>query len=113
MLAVEEGRESRYLVENVIWIGAPIESLTREASEDLYDMKRHVVTGRFINVYSTKDEILEQLKVFSSIKKVAGMDGIFDVPGVTNLDAGELVQSHFMYPAVIPTILKLIFTEWL
>ena len=52
LLAVEEGREARLLVQNVVLIGAPLECASRRAIEDMYDVKRHVVVGRFINVYS-------------------------------------------------------------
>ena len=100
------------MVQNVVLMGAPLESGQRGVLEDMYDMKRHVVAGRFVNVFSKNDEILTALGKYQHLTRVAGLDGINGVPGIENIDMSDLVKSHFQYPIKTQTVLKLVFESW-
>jgi len=90
------------LIENIVLIGTPAPS----DSED-WTKIRSVVSGRVINVYSTRDYILGLIYRASSIRiDVAGLQPIEDVNGVENFDASHLVESHDQYRLVVGQILK-------
>jgi hypothetical protein len=89
------------LVENVVLMGAPI-----PADLDTWKRMRAVVAGRVINVFSEQDYVLAFLYRTSSIQfGVAGLQKI-EVPGVENINAGELVAGHLMYRHAVGSILK-------
>jgi len=68
---------------------------------------RSVVSGKLYNVYSNNDYILAFLYRATSIQLgVAGLQAIFDVEGVENLDLSKEVSGHLRYPDLIGKILK-------
>jgi hypothetical protein len=90
------------LVENVVLLGAACPS-------DAEDWRaiRAVVSGRVVNVFSTKDMILGFLYRTSSIQLgVAGLQPVQGVRGVQNVDVTELVDGHLQYRFITGSILR-------
>jgi hypothetical protein len=90
------------LVENVVLLGAACPS-------DAEDWRaiRAVVSGRVVNVFSTKDMILGFLYRTSSIQLgVAGLQPVQGVKGVQNVDVTELVDGHLQYRFITGSILR-------
>ncbi|KAF1916805.1 hypothetical protein BDU57DRAFT_497801 [Ampelomyces quisqualis] len=90
------------LVENVVLVGAPCPS-------DVADWRRlrSVVSGRVVNVFSTKDYILAFLYRTSSVQLgVAGLQPVVGVHGVQNVDVSELVDGHLQYRYLTGSILR-------
>lgn len=100
-LQVLAERRAFGLIESVVLIGSPTPS-------DAADWRRirTVVSGRVVNVYSTKDYILAYLYRSSSIQLgVAGLQGIENVKGIENVDVSELVTGHTSYRLLTGSIL--------
>lgn len=94
-------RQKFGLVENVVFVGAPIPS-----NRNHWQMMRSVVSGKMYNVFSDSDYILAFLYRATSIQLgIAGLQAIHDVEGVENLDLSEEVQGHLRYPELIGKIL--------
>jgi pimeloyl-ACP methyl ester carboxylesterase len=95
------------LVQNVYLFGSPL-----VANKDEYTRARGVVSGRFVNGYSSNDWILGYLFRATSggIMKVAGLAPIEGIPGLENLDCTKLVNGHMDYRAAIPRLLKAV--DW-
>ena len=90
------------LIENIVLIGTPAPS-----DSESWTKLKSVVSGRIVNVYSTRDYILGLIYRASSIRiNVAGLQPIEDVNGVENFDASHLVESHDQYRLVVGQILK-------
>jgi hypothetical protein len=90
------------LVENVVLLGAPCPS----DAEDWRPI-RAVVSGRVVNVFSTKDMILGFLYRTSSVQLgVAGLQPVQGVRGVQNVDVTELVDGHLQYRFITGSILR-------
>ncbi|SCV02215.1 LAMI_0G16952g1_1 [Lachancea mirantina] len=91
------------LVENVIMFGSPIVY----KSEDLI-MAKSVVSGRFVNGFSTKDWILCYLFRATSggFSKVIGISPVSHIHGIENFDCTELVEGHMAYRKKMPKLLK-------
>ncbi|KAL2822575.1 hypothetical protein BJX63DRAFT_126114 [Aspergillus granulosus] len=91
------------LVQNVYLFGSPL-----VANKDEYTKARGVVSGRFVNGYSSNDWILGYLFRATSggIMRVAGLAPIEGIPGVENIDCTKLVNGHMDYRAAIPRLLK-------
>lgn len=90
------------LIENVVFIGAPVPS-----NSNNWRVMRSVVSGRIINVYSENDYILAFLYRATSVQfGVAGLQAIGDVDGIGNLDLSKEVSGHLRYPDLIGKILK-------
>ncbi|KAI1093341.1 DUF726-domain-containing protein [Rostrohypoxylon terebratum] len=90
------------LVENAIMLGAPAPSKTAD-----WRRIRSVVTGRVVNIYSTKDYILAFLSRTNSIQfGVAGLGPVLNVKGVENVEVGDLVNGHTLYRHATAPILK-------
>jgi hypothetical protein len=90
------------LVENVVLVGAPCPS-------DVADWRRlrSVVSGRVVNVFSTKDYILGFLYRTSSVQLgVAGLQPVVGVHGIQNVDVSELVDGHLQYRYLTGSILR-------
>ena len=90
------------LIENVVIVGAPCPS-------DVADWRRirSVVSGRVVNVFSTKDYILGFLYRTSSVQLgVAGLQPVIGVHGVQNVDVSELVDGHLQYRYLTGSILR-------
>ncbi|KAF2718466.1 DUF726-domain-containing protein, partial [Polychaeton citri CBS 116435] len=95
-------RKAFGLVENVILMGAPVQSSSAE-----WRRVRAVVTGRIVNAFSTNDYILGFLYRSSSISLgVAGLQPIANVKGIENVDVSDLVQGHTLYRHATGPILK-------
>jgi hypothetical protein len=89
------------LVENVVFIGAPVPS-----SRNHWLVMRSVVSGKMFNVYSENDYILAFLYRATSVQLgIAGLQEIKDIEGVENLNLTEEVQGHLRYADLIGNIL--------
>ncbi|OIW26009.1 DUF726-domain-containing protein [Coniochaeta ligniaria NRRL 30616] len=89
------------LVEDVVFIGAPIPS-----NRNHWQMMRSVVSGKMFNVYSENDYILAFLYRATSMQLgIAGLQEIQDIEGVENLNLTEEVQGHLRYAGLIGNIL--------
>lgn len=94
-------RQKFGLVENVVFIGAPIPS-----NRNHWQVMRSVVSGKMYNVYSDSDFILAFLYRATSVQLgIAGLQEIKDIEGVENLDLSKEVQGHLRYPELIGKIL--------
>ncbi|KAL2826802.1 hypothetical protein BDW59DRAFT_144717 [Aspergillus cavernicola] len=91
------------LVQNVYLFGSPV-----VANKDEYTKARGVVSGRFVNGYSSNDWILGYLFRATSggIMRVAGLAPVEGIPGLENIDVTKLVNGHMDYRAAIPRLLK-------
>jgi hypothetical protein len=91
------------LVQNVYLFGAPL-----VANKDEFIKARSVVSGRFVNGYSSNDWILGYLFRATSggIMRVAGIAPVEGIPGLENFDVTNLVNGHMDYRAAIPRLLK-------
>ncbi|KAL5339332.1 hypothetical protein BJX70DRAFT_364054 [Aspergillus crustosus] len=91
------------LVQNVYLFGSPV-----VANKDEYTRARSVVSGRFVNGYSSNDWILGYLFRATSggIMRVAGLAPVEGIPGMENVDVTKLVNGHMDYRAAIPRLLK-------
>ncbi|KAK4228520.1 hypothetical protein QBC38DRAFT_498361 [Podospora fimiseda] len=90
------------LIENVVFIGAPVPS-NRHHWQEI----RSVVSGKMFNVYSKNDYLLAFLYRATSIQLgVAGLQEIKDIDGVENIDLSEQVSGHMRYASLIEKILK-------
>ncbi|KAJ5625855.1 hypothetical protein N7510_002164 [Penicillium lagena] len=91
------------LVQNVYLFGSPI-----VAKKDEYLKARSVVSGRFVNGYSTNDWILGYLFRATSggISRVSGLAAVEGIPGLENFDLTESVNGHMDYRAAMPRLLR-------
>ncbi|KAL4961316.1 uncharacterized protein BDV14DRAFT_180723 [Aspergillus stella-maris] len=91
------------LVQNVYLFGSPV-----VANKDDYIKARSVVSGRFVNGYSSNDWILGYLFRATSggIMRVAGLAPVEGIRGLENVDVTKLVNGHMEYRAAIPRLLK-------
>jgi hypothetical protein len=91
------------LVQNVYLFGSPI-----VAKKDEYLKARTVVSGRFVNGYSTNDWILGYLfrATNGGISRVAGLAAVDGIPGLENFDLTESVNGHMDYRAAMPRLLR-------
>ncbi|WBW73385.1 lipase/AP-1 adaptor complex binding protein Mil1 [Schizosaccharomyces osmophilus] len=91
------------IVENVILMGTP-------ASTDpkLWRKMRSVVSGRFVNVYSKNDYVLQLVYKTNSIQAhAAGLEPIaVNSSCVENFNVGDLIEGHLQYRWLLPKILK-------
>ncbi|KAK1149375.1 hypothetical protein N8T08_006598 [Aspergillus melleus] len=96
-------RGAHGLVQNVYMFGSPM-----VASKDEYLKARSVVSGRFVNGYSSNDWILGYLFRATSggIMRVAGLAPIEGIPNLENFDVTKLVNGHMDYRAAMPRLLK-------
>ncbi|KAL4810769.1 hypothetical protein BDV18DRAFT_127978 [Aspergillus unguis] len=91
------------LVQNVYLFGSPV-----VANKDEYIKARSVVSGQFVNGYSSNDWILGYLFRATSggIMRVAGLAPVEGIRGIENVDCTKLVNGHMDYRAAIPRLLK-------
>ncbi|KAE8371796.1 hypothetical protein BDV26DRAFT_275351, partial [Aspergillus bertholletiae] len=96
-------RGAHGLVQNVYLFGSPV-----VANKDEYLKARSVVSGRFVNGYSSNDWILGYLFRATSggIMRVAGLAPVEGIPGLENFDVTKLVNGHMDYRAAMPRLLK-------
>ncbi|EMC94918.1 hypothetical protein BAUCODRAFT_123418 [Baudoinia panamericana UAMH 10762] len=94
-------RKAFGLVESAVLIGAPTPSTSAD-----WRQLRTVVSGRVVNVYSTKDYILAFLYRSSSLQLgVAGLQAIENVKGVESVDVSDMVSNHTSYRFLTGSIL--------
>ena len=95
-------RGAHGIVQNVYLFGSPI-----VAKKDEYLRARSVISGRFVNGYSSNDWILGYLFRATSggIMRVAGLAPVEGVPGLENLDVTQLVNGHMAYRTSMPRLL--------
>lgn len=101
---VELARRGAYgLVQDVFIFGDPV-----VIKRDQFVVARGVVSGRFVNGYSTKDWILGYLFRATSggLGRVAGLGPIeFSGCNVENFDTTDLVDGHMGYRKAMPKLL--------
>ena len=100
------------VVRDAVIIGAPVDS-----SADKWALRRSVVMGRLINVYSPSDWVLSLLYRYKrwSVTPLAGLQEVklrrpksqedVVLGTVENFDVSDLVESNADYPEKIPDIL--------
>ncbi|EFR03123.1 transmembrane and coiled-coil domain-containing protein 4 [Nannizzia gypsea CBS 118893] len=91
------------LVQNVYLFGSPV-----VVSKDEYTRARSVVSGRFVNGYSSNDWILGYLFRATSggIMRVAGLAPVEGVPEIENVNVTHLVSGHMAYRTAMPRLLR-------
>ena len=91
------------LVQNVYLFGSPI-----VANKDEYLRARSVISGRFVNGYSTSDWVLGYLFRLTSggIMRIAGLTPVEGIPGLENVDVTTLVRGHMSYRTAMPRLLR-------
>ncbi|KAM5431290.1 hypothetical protein McanMca71_003754 [Microsporum canis] len=91
------------LVQNVYLFGSPV-----VVSKDDYTRARSVVSGRFVNGYSSNDWILGYLFRATSggIMRVAGLAPVEGIPGIENVNVTNLVSGHMAYRTAMPRLLR-------
>lgn len=91
------------IVQNVYLFGSPI-----VANKDEYLKARSVVSGRFVNGYSSNDWILGYLfrATGGGIMRVAGLAPVEGIPGIENVDVTGIVNGHMAYRAAMPRLLR-------
>ncbi|EPY51728.1 DUF726 family protein [Schizosaccharomyces cryophilus OY26] len=91
------------IVENVILMGTP-----SSTDPKLWRRMRCVVSGRFVNVYSKYDYVLQLAYKLNSIQAhAAGLEPIaVNASCVENVDVGDLIEGHLQYRWLLPKILK-------
>ncbi|KAJ5084657.1 hypothetical protein NUU61_009236 [Penicillium alfredii] len=96
-------RGAHGLIQNVYLFGSPM-----VANKDEYLKARSVVSGRFVNGYSTNDWILGYLFRATSggIMRVAGLAAVEGIPGLENFDVTQLVNGHMDYRSAMPRLLR-------
>lgn len=89
------------IVEHAVMMGNTV-TIVKER----YVMARSVVSGRFLNAYSSQDWLLGLLFRGTSgfIRPAAGLCPV-DVPGVENADLTDVVKGHFDYIKRMDTII--------
>ncbi|KAG6366725.1 hypothetical protein INS49_000905 [Diaporthe citri] len=101
-LAELADRKAFGLVESVCLIGAAAPS-----DPIAWRKIRSVVTGRVINVFSTKDYLLAFLYRANSFQYgIAGLQAIPEVQGIENVDVSDLVDGHTQYRFLVGSILQ-------
>jgi len=96
-----------FSIQNVILIGSTIPCTFLYPEQRIPWLKaRRVVSGRFINVYSKKDMLLQVLcRYLQWTIQVAGVTEV-SCAGVENFDVSDIIASHSDYPAAIRLILE-------
>ncbi|EEP76971.1 predicted protein [Uncinocarpus reesii 1704] len=91
------------IVQNVYLFGSPV-----VANKDEYLKARSVVSGRFVNGYSSNDWILGYLFRATSggIMRVAGLAPVEEIAGVENVDVTKFVNGHMAYRTAMPRLLR-------
>lgn len=88
-------KQSLGLVEEVVLMGLPE---TNKRSK--WRAARSIVSGRFVNGFSTRDWVLKFLFRASDALGhggIAGVDGATPCPGVENVDLSRIVRGHLEY----------------
>lgn len=96
-------KEAHGLIQNVYLFGSPV-----VGNKEEYLKARSVVSGRFVNGYSSNDWILGYLFRATSggIMRVAGLAPVEGIPGLENFNLTDLVNGHMDYRSAMPRLLK-------
>ena len=99
-----------HCVQDVVLLGAPISASKSKAKNLLkWTKARAVVSGRFLNGYSTSDWMLGFLYRYMEWGvSVAGLHPV-NIPGVEDVDITALVRTHADYPANLQNILTYVY----
>ncbi|XP_074263639.1 transmembrane and coiled-coil domain-containing protein STS1-like [Silene latifolia] len=99
-LAESEG-DNAGIVERVVLLGAPI-----SLKDENWPLARKMVSGRFVNAYSTNDWTLGI--AFRSNLVSQGLAGIqpVDAFGIENVDVTQIIESHSSYMHMTDQIVK-------
>lgn len=91
------------LVEKVYLFGTPVIK-----NKEQLVMARSVVSGRFVNAFSSKDWMLAYLfrAAAGGFNNVMGITPIKDVEGIENMDCTDIVDGHLAYRKNMPKLLK-------
>ena len=101
---VELARMKAYgVVQDVVLLGATVTASLKQWKE-----VRGVVSGRFVNGYSSSDWILGYLfrATTGGLSTVAGLRPVENIPDLENVDLTEVVHGHMAYRSSMPLILK-------
>eukprot|EP01012_Entosiphon_sulcatum_P051082 TRINITY_DN7011_c0_g1_i1.p1 TRINITY_DN7011_c0_g1~~TRINITY_DN7011_c0_g1_i1.p1 ORF type:complete len:1877 (-),score=278.05 TRINITY_DN7011_c0_g1_i1:21-4871(-) len=98
-------RNSLGLVQDVVLLGATI-----VIDQDQWRQVARVTGGRLINVFSSEDLALRLTYRTSnlSLARIAGLERVWGVPGVENIDASHVVGQHADYLGRLPEVLACI-----
>lgn len=100
---LELARQKIYgIVQDVFILGA-----TLSVSAKTWCEARSVVSGRFVNVFSRGDWVLNYLFRATSggVNTVAGLRPVEGVPGLENIDVTDKIAGHISYRTFMPLIL--------
>lgn len=94
-------------IQNVILMGAPVPcTFLLDGQRTPWLKARSVVAGRFINVFSKKDLLLQFMcRYIQWTIQVAGLTEVRE-GGIENVDASDIIQAHSDYPGNIDLILS-------
>ena len=90
----------RGLVQDVLIMGTPV---TPDA--ELFSSARSIVSGRFINCYSTRDWLLGVLFWEGISRPAAGLSPV-DVAGIENINCSDIVSGHAEYLEKLDEVLE-------
>ena len=90
----------RGLIQDVLIMGTPL-----SPDAELFSSARSVVSGRFINCYSTRDWLLGVLFWEGISKPAAGLVPV-DVAGIENVNCSDIVSGHAEYVDKLDEILE-------
>ncbi|CAD7967479.1 unnamed protein product [Amoebophrya sp. A120] len=68
----------------------------KAALQKWYEVKRHLITGRFLNFYSLRDQLLYDSEAVAG-NFFIGREGLYKVPGVENFDITSRLPRHSCY----------------
>ena len=90
------------IVQDVFLLGA-----TLTASQKTWLQVRAVVSGCFVNVFTCNDWVLNYLfcATNGSVRTVAGLRPVENVPGLENVDVTDKIARHMSYRTFMPLIL--------
>ncbi|XP_063937825.1 uncharacterized protein LOC108193349 isoform X4 [Daucus carota subsp. sativus] len=89
---LSESDNNAGLIERVVLLGSPI-----AIQDENWETARKMVSGRFVNAYSTNDWTLGVAFRASILSRgVAGVQPV-DVPGIENVDVTEVIEGHSSY----------------
>ncbi|KAG0457139.1 hypothetical protein HPP92_021984 [Vanilla planifolia] len=98
---LHDSGDNEGIVERVVLLGAPI-----SLKEEEWIAARKMVSGRFINIYSTNDWILGVTFRASLLTQVlAGIQAV-NLPGIENVDVTGIVEGHSSYLSTVPKIIE-------
>lgn len=92
----------RGIVEDVVLLGTPV-----SIRETRWAMARSVVSGRFVNGYSSRDWVLGVVYRSSNAftRRCGGLCAV-KVPGIENSNLSSIIAGHTDYTTKLPTILE-------